>query len=76
MAGLNLQMGGVTPAAQASYGTSSSYAPTVTQAAFGQGATVDGGGSALSPMQPVGLAMYVGVAAVLALVLIRRSLPN
>lgn len=76
MAGLNLSMGGVTSAPQANYGTSSSYAPTVTQAAFGQGATVDGGGSALSPMQPVGLAVYVGVAAVLALVLIRRSLPN
>ena len=71
-----MNMGGVTSAPQASYGTSSSYAPTVTQAAFGHGATVDGSGSALSPMQPVGLAMYVGVAAVLALVLIRRSLPN
>ena len=76
MAGLNLSMGGVTSAPQASYGTSTSYAPTVTQAAFGQGATVDGGGSALSPMSPVGLSVYVGVAAVLALVLIRRSLPN
>ena len=76
MAGLYMNMAGVSPSPQASYGTSSSYAPTVTQAAFGQGATVDGGGSALSAMQPVGLAMYFGVAAVVALVLIRRSLPN
>ena len=76
MAGIYMNMGGVTPAPQATYGTASSYAPTVTQAAFGQGATVDGGGSALSMQSPVGVAVYVGAAAVLALVLIRRSLPN
>jgi hypothetical protein len=76
MAGLYMNMGGVTPAPQASYGTSSSYAPTVTQAAFGQGATVDGGSSSMTMNNPVNMAVYIGVAAVLALVLIRRSLPN
>lgn len=76
MAGLYLNMGGVSPSAQASYGSDSSYAPTVTQAAFGQGATVGSGGMALSAMEPVGMAMYLGVASVVALVLIRRSLPN
>ena len=76
MAGLYMNMGGATSAPQASYGSNSSYAPTATQAAFGPGATVDGGGSSLSPTQPVGLAMYIGVASVVALILVRRSLPN
>ena len=76
MAGLSLPMAGVSPAPQASYGSSSSYAPTVTQAAFGMGATVDAGSSMLSPKDPVGLAVWTGIAAVGLLVFIRYSLPR
>jgi hypothetical protein len=76
MAGLSLNMGGVVSAPQPSYGQPSSYAPTATQAAFGPGATMAAPGSALSPADPVGMAVYLGVAAVIALVLIRRTLPN
>lgn len=76
MAGLSLNMGGVVSAPQPTYGSPSSYAPTATQAAFGPGATVSAPGSMISPSDPVGMALYVGIAAVVALVLIRRTLPN
>ena len=69
-------MGGVSAAPQPSYGSKASYAPTVTQAAFGMGATVDAGSSMLSPKDPIGLAVWTGIAAVAALVFIRYSLPN
>jgi len=79
MAGLSLStgFGGVSYGAQPSYGTQASY-NSVTQAAFGPGATVEAPGTAqlLHPSTPIGLATYVGVAAVVLLVCVRRSLPN
>jgi len=81
MAGISMSMGGgfggVSTANPATYGTPSSY-DTVTAAAFGPGVTVpvDSMGQALNPASPVGMAMWVGVAAVAALVFIRYSLPN
>lgn len=81
MAGLSMSIGGfgsgATPNAPAAYGTQQSY-DTVTAAAFGPGMTVpvDTAGQALHPATPTGLAMWVGVAAVAALVFIRYSLPN
>ena len=78
MAGLNLQMGiggvGSTPAP--TYQNAGS--PTVMQAAFGPGGTapVENTKMGLNPSTPTGLATYVGIGAVIALVLIRRSLPN
>jgi len=69
--------GGVAPNPGASYGTQQSY-DTVTAAAFGPGMTVpvDTTAQALNPGGPTGLAVWVGVAAVAALVFIRYSLPN
>lgn len=51
---------------------------TVDAAAFMPGATVQpqSRGSALSPASPPGLAFWVGVGALVALGLIRHSLPN
>ena len=48
------------------------------QAAFGPGGTapVENTKMGLHPSTPTGLATYVGIGAVIALVLIRRSLPN
>jgi hypothetical protein len=79
MAGLNLKVGGfggVSTTEPANYGPADSY-DSVTAAAFGPGASVqvDGMG-ALSPSQPVGMAVVVGVLSVAALVFIRYSLPN
>ena len=78
MAGLNLRAGfsGVSTTGDPSFGSSASY-DNVTAAAFGPGSTVqvDGIGS-LSPGQPVGMAVVVGIAAIAALVFIRYSLPN
>ena len=80
MAGLSLNVGGfggVKSTDEASYGSSTSY-DNVTAAAFGPGVStpVASGASALHPMAPTGLAVWAGIAAVAALVLIRYSLPN
>ena len=80
MAGLNLNVGGfggVSTTSPASYGTASSY-DSVTSAAFGPGVSVatQSIGGALNPMQPTGMAVVVGVAAIIALAFIRYSLPN
>lgn len=79
MAGLFLGSGlaGVSSAPQASYGSNEGL-QSVTSAAFGPGVTVQAPSpsSYLDPSKPVGLSIWVGSAAVLALVLIRRSLPN
>jgi hypothetical protein len=81
VAGLSMKMGGgfggVSTTDPSSYGTQQSY-DTVTAAAFGPGVTVpvDSAGQAMHPGSPVGMAMWVGVAAVAALVFIRYSLPN
>ena len=78
--GLSLKVGGfggVSTTEPAAYGTQDSY-DSVTNAAFGPGATVKspGGLSSVSPTKPVGTALWVGVAAIAALVFIRYSLPN
>jgi hypothetical protein len=80
MAGLNLRVGGfggIQSGPAPSYGTSQSY-DSVTQQAFGPGATVPSAslGDALNPTEPVGAAVVAGVVAVALLVLIRRSLPR
>ena len=51
---------------------------SVTSAAFGPGVTVQAPSPAslLHPKGPVGLSVWVGVAAVVLLVCVRRSLPN
>lgn len=77
MAGLSLNMGigGVGSTPPANY--SNAGTASVMQAAFGPGATqtVKKQGK-LSASTPVGMSVYVGIAAVLALVFIRQSLPN
>lgn len=80
MAGLALRVGGfggVGSTDDPTYGTQQSYS-TVTAQAFGPGATIapESTGQALHPTKPVGAAMYVGVAAVVLLVCIRRTLPQ
>lgn len=79
MAGLSLKVGGfggVGSTADPVSGTEQNY-NTVTAAAFGPGSTVamPSTGQALSPADGCGLAFWVGVAAVVALVVIRHSLP-
>lgn len=78
MAGLNLQMGmnGAAPTAPPTYNNAGTA--SVMQAAFGPGSTtpVDKQKGGLSPMQPTGMAVWVGIFAVAALVMIRQSLPN
>lgn len=79
MAGLNLQMGlgGVGMTQPPTYSTSAGVAP-VMNAAFGPGSTspVATPKAGLHPSGPVGLSVWVGIAAVIALVAIRQSLPN
>jgi len=79
MAGLNLKVGGfggVSSAGNGDYGTPQSY-DSITSAAFGPGysAPMASDGSALHPATATGAALWGGVAAVAALVLIRHSLP-
>ena len=83
MAGLSLStgiggmgLGGVQPSQAPSYQNAGS--PTVMQAAFGPGVTVpvEKTSTGLSPSTPTGMTLWVGVAAVVALVLIRQSLPK
>ena len=80
MAGLALRVGGfggVGSTDDASFGTQQSY-DSVTAQAFGPGVTMptQSVASALHPAQPVGAAVWTGVAAVALLVIIRRSLPR
>lgn len=80
MAALSMSIGGfggVMPTGSPTYGSPTSY-DNVTSAAFGLGATtpVDSSISSLHPAAPVGMAVWTGIAAVAALVLIRYSLPN
>lgn len=80
MAGLSMNVGGfggIASGPAPSYGSAASYG-SAHEAAFGPGATVDAPSAtaALSPTHPIGLTVWVGAAAVLALVMIRRSLPN
>ena len=80
MSGLSMSIGGfggVASGPAPSYGSAASYG-SAHEAAFGPGATVDAPSatSALRPTHPIGLTFWVGVAAIGALVFIRRSLPN
>lgn len=79
MSGLSLHVGGfggVSAGPQARSG-SSPKPTTATEAAFGPGASTSAPSMAdsLNPMQPFGLAFWVGVAAVVGLVIVRQSLP-
>ena len=69
-------MGGVTPSQAPTYQNAGS--PTVMQAAFGPGVTVpvEKTATGISPSTPTGMTLWVGIAAVVALVAIRMSLPN
>jgi len=69
--------GGVGQTDSPSYGTETSY-DSVTSQAFGPGVTLPSGSvaSSLHPARPTGLAVWTGVAAVVLLVVVRRSLPN
>ena len=83
MSGMSLRVGGfggtaATTAPQ--YGSAASYASGVngTSAAFSGGYTTptQSSGQIMSVAAPTGAALYMGVAAIAGLVLIRRSLPN
>jgi len=81
MPGLNLSANnysGVYQTAAPSYGSASSYASGASPAAFNVVGTqaVPNSMSTLHPSKPAGLAFYMGVAAIGALVFIRYSLPN
>ena len=83
MAGLNLSVGGfggVKSTTAPQYGSSSSYASGVTasSAAFGPGMTTPTytGSETMSMKTPVGMATYIGIVAIAALVVLRNSLPN
>lgn len=81
MAGLNLGLsgsfGGVSSTPPASYGNANSY-DSITSAAFGPGVSVPAESTAdtLHPGKPFGMSLWIGVASIAALVLIRSSLPN
>jgi hypothetical protein len=80
MPGLNLKVGGyggVGTAPQANW-SNSPGASSVTQAAFGPGASVpvESGASVLTPNDGFGSAVTVGIAAVVILFIVRRTLPN
>ena len=80
MAGLSLRVGGfggVGSTDSPSYGPADSY-DSVTAQAFGPGSTVPASGmsGALHPSRPVGAAVWTGAAAIVLLVLVRRSLPR
>jgi hypothetical protein len=84
MAGLNLSSGiygGVSSVTAPQYGSNMSYNSGMGAAnsqAFAGVATnpVSGSGSALSPANAFGLATWLGIGAVVALVALRNSLPN
>lgn len=78
MAGLNLNAGAQVRVSAPTIGNGGPPPQTVTQAAFGPGFTTTGrpsSTSALSPNDPFGMALWVGVAAVAGLLFIRYSLP-
>lgn len=78
MAGLNLRTGvnGVNPSPAPTW--SPNGIPSVMAAAFGPGVTVpvERPKGDLRPSTPVGLGVWVGIGAVVALVLVRQSLPK
>jgi len=83
VAGLNLSVGGfggVKSTTAPQYGSQASYSngTTASSAAFGGGMTTPtySASDMISPTHPTGLAMWIGVAAVVALVVLRNSLPN
>jgi hypothetical protein len=78
VAGLNLRGGAGISLSSVTVAPSDAQA-TLTVAAFGPGATMQStsaGGHPLNPKQPVGMAFWGGVVAIVLLVCIRRSLPN
>jgi hypothetical protein len=82
MSGLYLSGGisGVQPTMASQYGSSQSYMSGLgaTGSAFAGPSTnpIPTLGSAISPTQGFGLAVWIGMAAVVGLIVLRRSLPN
>ena len=78
MPGLNLRtgLGGVRASETPTYQNAGT--PSVMAAAFGSGVTVPVAkqASGINPSTPTGLTLWVGIAAVAALVFIRQSLPK
>lgn len=78
MPGLNLRnaVNGVNPAMPPTY--TNAGMPSVMAAAFGPGVTVpvERPNGDLRPTTPVGMGVWVGIVSVVALVLIRQSLPK
>jgi hypothetical protein len=78
MPGLNLH-GAARASAAVSTGNAGTNSGTVTDAAFGPGATTGPGGGSLSSLHPAtgqGLAFWGGVLAIGVLVFIRSTLPR
>jgi hypothetical protein len=82
MAGLNLSvgLGGARNGGQPQYGTQASYQSGLgaTSAAFAGPSTTSTPttGQAISPMHGFGLSAWIGIAAIIGLILVRNSLPN
>ena len=83
MAGLKLYaggFGGVQNTTAPQYGSASSYSSgmSATSAAFAGPATnpVPTMGQTLSPKEGFGLSLYIGMGAIVGLILLRNSLPN
>jgi hypothetical protein len=80
MSGLSLPIGGyggVGTGSQPSMGSQAGY-DTVTSAAFGPGVTLNAPGNAetLKPNDGFGIAVWTGIGAIIALLVIRHSLPR
>ena len=81
MAGLDFKakvggFAGVTPTAQASYGSTSSYGAGVTSGVFGSDVSGPSSGRGMSPKGDVGLFFWMGVASIAGLCWLRSTLPN
>ena len=82
MSGLNLRVGGfggVAGTTAPQYGSAASYASGVSasSAAFGDGFTTPTATSGtVMVSHPVGMATWIGAAAIIGLVVLRQSLPN
>lgn len=79
--GLSLNVGGfggVRQRGAPQFGTQTSYSPptSATSAAFSDGLTPTYSGANMGPGHPVGLFFCIGVGSVIALAILRYSLPN
>ena len=82
MSGMSIGIGGgagfgpIRAISSPSYGSAESYGAGVTSGAFGDGLTTPSSGKGMSPKHAVGLAFWIGVGSVAALIWVRYSLPN